>query len=353
MLIPARNEADVIEECLKSILAQDYPGALCVIVIDDHSEDGTSEAAARMAGKSGRQETVHVLRAAELPAGWAGKLWALNEAHRHAETLAPEATFLWLSDADIRHDPGILRRLVAKALSDDRDLVSLMADLRAEGFWGRLLVPPFVYFFQKLYPFRWAADPRKRTAAAAGGCVLLRREVFETAGGFSAIRSALIDDCALAALMKGQRGPKRGRIWLGLGKEISSLRTYRGLADIWDMVARSAYTQLRYSPLLLMGTLAGMVLTYVVPPLAIAFGIIFGDPLSGLMGLATWALMTASYLPSVALYRLPRSWALALPFAAAIYTMMTISSAWRHRSGGGARWKGRSHRGLAGARQGR
>ena len=353
ILIPARNEADSIGECLASVLDQDYPGELTVIVADDHSDDSTGEIAKRTADRHGREGDVTVVRAKELPEGWAGKLWALNEAFLAIPGAAPDAAFLWLSDADIRHESSNLRRLVAKALSDDRDLVSLMAHLRVGDRWSRLLIPPFIYFFQMLYPFRWVADPKKRTAAAAGGCVLLKRAAFEAAGGFPAIKSALIDDCTLASLMKAGRDPANGRIWIGLSDEAQSLRAYRGLSEIWNMVARSAYTQLRYSPLLLFATLAGMGLTFLAPPLALILGAILGDFLTCILGLIAWALMAASFWPTVALYNQSPRWTLTLPLAATLYTMMTTSSAWRHWTGQGASWKNRTHRGLAGAGQGR
>ena len=218
-----------------------------------------------------------------------------------------------------------------------------MVLLKANGFWGRVLVPPFVYFFQKLYPFAWAADPARRTAAAAGGCVLLRRAAFERSGGFAAIRGALIDDCTLAASIKHSGG----RIWLGLSETSISLRPYAGFADIWNMVARSAYTQLRHSPLLLLGTLAGMAITYLGPPAALIAGLAVGHWLAAGLGLAAWALMAASFLPMLALYRLSALRAPTLPFAAALYSAMTVASAWRHWRGHGGHWKGRDHQALA------
>jgi len=262
-VVPARNEADVIGDSLGSLLAQDYPGRLSVILVDDHSEDGTAAVAEAAAAASGQAGRFTLLRAAPLPQGWTGKLWAL---HQGSEAAAPDSDYLWFSDADIRQPPDALRRLVAKAETEKRDLVSLMVALSCSGFWERLLIPPFIYFFQKLYPFAWVKDPKKATAAAAGGCVLIRRAALARIGGVAAIRHALIDDCTLAAAVKQSRPAESGGIWLGLATEARSIRPYSGLGVIWDMVARSAYNQLRHSPLLLAGTLVGMVLTYLVPP---------------------------------------------------------------------------------------
>ena len=341
-LVPARNEADVIGRAVGSLLAQDYPGRLDVVLVDDHSDDGTARAAVQ-AGEGG---PLHVVAARPLPAGWAGKVWALNEGLGHAGALAPDAEFVWLSDADIEHAPDTLRRLVVKAMTERRDLVSLMVLLSCRSFWERLLIPPFVYFFQMLYPFRWVGDPARRTAAAAGGCVLVRRAALLRAGGFAAIKGALIDDCALARRIKDltlSKDPAAagGGIWLGLTESSRSLRPYDGLADIWRMVARSAYTQLNHSPGLLAGTLAGMILVYIVPPLAALSAPLHGDGPAALIGVAAWVLMALTAWPTYRLYRQP-VWAPALlPLAGAVYGAMTLDSARRHRRGRGGTWKGR------------
>ncbi|MDX1401459.1 MAG: glycosyltransferase, partial [Kiloniellales bacterium] len=281
-----------------------------------------------------------VLKARDLPSGWAGKLWALSEGHRYLKQAGISCDYLWLSDADIDHSPETLGRLVAKAVCDKRELTSLMVLLRTGGFWGKLLIPPFVYFFQKLYPFNWSADPGKRTAAAAGGCVLLKREAFESAGGFEAIHGALIDDCSLARLIK-RRGGGSGRIWLGLTKSSVSLRPYRGLEDIWNMVARSAYTQLHSSSLLLVAALFGLGVTYLLPPGLLVLGLTLGDgPLAG-GALLVWLTMALTMLPVLKLYDQSPIWGPLLPFAALLYGAMTISSALRHWRGKGGAWKGR------------
>ena len=341
-IVPARDEAAVIGPAVMSLLAQDYPGRLDVVLVDDHSSDGTARIAAQAAVKAGRPDALRAVPARPLPPGWSGKLWALAEGARHAAAHRPEAEFLWLSDADIAHDPDNLRRLVGKALAERRDLVSLMVALSCRGVWERLLIPPFVYFFQMLYPFSWSNDPRARTAAAAGGCVLLRREALARAGGFAAIKGALIDDCALARLIK-HGPPPGGRIWIGLATTARSIRPYRGLGELWRMVARSAYTQLRHSPLLLAGTLIAMTMTFLVPPALVVTLPAHGDGPAALAAGAAWALMAVSAGPTVALYRQPLWLAALLPVAAAFYGAMTADSARRHWRGRGGMWKGRVH----------
>jgi hopene-associated glycosyltransferase HpnB len=327
-VIPARNEAATIGRTVGSLLAQDYPGELSVIVVDDNSDDGTAAAA-------GSDARLRVIPGAALADGWTGKLWAVSQGVREAGT-APD--YLLLTDADIEHDPGNLKRLVYKAETDGRHLVSLMVKLRCESFWERLLIPAFVFFFQKLYPFPAVNDPNSRIAAAAGGCMLVRRETLEAAGGIDAIRSAVIDDCALARLIK-----KRGSIWLGLATRTRSLRAYDGLVEIWDMVARTAYVQLRHSPLALVGTLAGMAVIYLVPPLAFAVGTALRQGPLASAGMIAWLLMALAYAPTLALYGRSVAWALVLPVSAGLYTLMTLSSAMRHWRGRGAGWKGRHY----------
>ena len=337
-VVPARNEADVIAESLTSLLEQDYPGKLTVLLVDDHSEDATEAAAREAAGHSDQAGRFRLLRAAALPAGWTGKLWALQQGSEAADK---HSDFLWFSDADIRQPPDTLRCLVAKALREDRDLVSLMVALTCESFWERLLIPPFIYFFQKLYPFAWVKDPKAKTAAAAGGCILLRRQALARIGGIAAIRDALIDDCSLAAAVKRSRPDESGGIWLGLAEGARSIRPYAGLRPIWNMVARSAYTQLRHSPLLLAGTLVGMILTYLVPPLLLLSFPWHGEPAPTLIAALAWLLMSLSLLPTLGLYRQPWWIAPLLPLAAGLYSAMTFDSAWRHWRGVGGQWKGR------------
>lgn len=334
-VVPARDEADVIARSIGSILAQDYPGELAVILVDDGSSDGTGAIARGLAAGAGRR--LVVLDGEPLPPGWAGKLWAVHQGVAAARELLPQHAFVWLTDADIAHRPGVLRALAGKAQADRRDLVSLMALLRCESGWEKLLIPAFVFFFQKLYPFPAVNDPAGRTAAAAGGCVLLRRAGLERAGGIAAIRGALIDDCALAARVR-QSG---GRLWLGLTGDVHSLRPYPRLGDVWDMVARSAYTQLRHSPWLLAGTLLGMLLLYLVPPLALLAWPLHGSGLAAGLGAAAWLAMAALYRPTLRLYRRPVWEGFRLPVAGLLYALMTLSSALRHWRGRGGRWKGR------------
>jgi hopene-associated glycosyltransferase HpnB len=337
-VVPARDEAEVIEESISSLLRQDYPGRFCVLLVDDHSSDATAALARRAAENCGCPQRLEVLPAAALPEGWTGKLWALEQGCRQA---GDSCDFLWFSDADIAQPADALRRLIAKAEGEGRDLVSLMVALRCESFWERLLIPPFIYFFQKLYPFAWVKDPRKTTAAAAGGCVLLRRAALERIGGIAAIRDALIDDCALAAAIKAGRLEGSRGIWLGLATEARSIRPYVGLAPIWDMVARSAYTQLRRQPLLLAGTLVGMVLTYLVAPFLLLAYPWHQQALPAVLGALTWLIMGLSLLPVLRLYDQPRWFAPLLPLAAALYSAMTFDSALRHWRGQGGHWKGR------------
>ena len=248
-----------------------------------------------------------------------------------------------MSDADIEYDSDTLRRLVAKAEAERRDLVSLMAALSCQSAWERLLIPPFIYFFQMLYPFPWSNDPARRSAAAAGGCMLVRAAALRAAGGFEAIKGALIDDCALARRIKDLtlRGESPGGIWLGLTTSARSVRPYRGLGDIWHMVARTAYTQLRLQPAFLAVTLTGMILVYLVPSLSALLYPWHGDGAAALLGAAAWALMAVSAWPTYRLYGQAPWRALTLPIAAILYGAMTFDSARRHWVGRGGAWKGR------------
>ena len=336
-VVPARNEAALIGRSLGALLAQDYPGTFAIVVVDDHSADGTAEAALRAASAVGQGDRVAVVRAAPLPADWTGKPWAMAQGVERANGVAPKSCYLWFTDADIEHDPSVLRALVAKAEAERLDLVSLMALLRCESGWERLLIPAFVFFFQKLYPFAWVNDPRRRLAAAAGGCMLVRRRALEAAGGLGAIRGELIDDCALASVIK-----PGGPIWLGLASATRSIRPYAGIGDVWNMVARSAFAQLRYSAALLGGTVIGMIVVYLAPPAAaIAGGLAGHGPATGL-GLAGWLAMAGAFAPTLKFYRCPPWSAALLPAAALLYTLMTIDSALRHWRGRGGRWKGRT-----------
>jgi hopene-associated glycosyltransferase HpnB len=342
-VVPARDEEETIEAVLESLLAQDYPGPLSITLVDDRSSDRTAALAAAVGARHAGRATLNILPGAPLPAGWAGKLWALKQGIDAATRLNPDTAFIFLSDADIAHDPATLRLLVGKALADNRDLVSLMARLNCTTGWERLLIPAFIFFFQKLYPFPRANDDASRTAAAAGGCVLVGRQALERIGGIAAIRGALIDDCALAGAIKASGSG----LWLGLAEGTRSLRVYRALGQIWMMVARSAFTQLRYSALLLLGTLLGMVLIYLVPPLLLLTLPLHGNAAAATLGGLAWVLMAVAYLPTLRYHRQPPArrlvLALSLPLAALLYLAMTVDSARRHWWGRGSRWKGRDY----------
>ncbi|HUC62180.1 MAG TPA: glycosyltransferase [Alphaproteobacteria bacterium] len=338
-IVPARNEADGVGRAVASLLGQDYPARVQLILVDDGSSDGTADVARAAAARLGAADRLTILAGAPLPKGWAGKLWAVEQGVRHeAEGKAP---YLLLTDADIEHDPLNLRRLVAKAESERLDLVSLMVRLHCATFWERLLIPAFVFFFQMLYPFPAVNARDPRVAAAAGGCMLVRRTALERAGGIAAIRNAIIDDCALARLIKGQGGA----IWLGLAERVSSLRVYRDLSEIWRMVARSAYTQLDHSPLLLALTILAMLIVYLVPPAILAVGVATGHWLAAALAFAAWATMARLYRPTLALYGASLWNAWLLPAAASLYLAMTIDSARRHWRGEGGAWKGRHYPG--------
>ena len=341
-VVPARNEADVVGRSLASVLQQDYPGAFSVILVDDDSSDGTAAVATATAAMHSQGGRLTVTPARPLPSGWAGKLWALSEGVERAAEIAPAAPYVWFTDADIEHDPASLRRLVAQAEQDDRDMVSVMVMLTCRGVWERLLIPPFVFFFQMLYPFAWANRPGHPTAAAAGGCIVLRRDALERAGGLASIRDALIDDCTLAARIKRAGRPAGGRIWIGLTRALHSIRPYDRLGDIWRMVARSAYAQLNHSPLLIIGALVGMVLTYVIPPALVLTAPWHGARLATALAGAAWLMMAVVVLPTLSLYRQSPAWAPVLPIAALLYCAMTVTSAVDYARGHGGRWKGRT-----------
>ena len=328
-IVPARNEADCIGDSIGSLLRQDYAGRWAVVLVDDDSADGTADIAHAAAQADDR---LHVVRGRRLPAGWTGKLWALKQGIDAAMNVQEPPGYLLLTDADIVHSPESLSRLVAHAESKRLVLTSLMVKLRCESFAEHANIPAFIFFFQMLYPFRWVNRPQSTVAAAAGGCMLVRADTLRKAGGIEVIRGALIDDCALAKALK-----VHGPIWLGLTERVRSIRPYPAFADIRRMVARSAYAQLRYSPLLLLGTVAGMVLTYLVPPLVA----IFGSGAARVIGIGTWALMAIAFQPTLRLYRLSPLWGIALPAIALQYMLFTLNSAYQYVRGRGGAWKGR------------
>jgi len=346
-IVPARNEAAVIERSLGSLLRQEYPGKFSVILVDDESTDGTAEIARAHAARIGGTVSLQVLPTPERPDGWVGKMWALETGVAAAAryTAGDPATWYLLTDADIEHSPGNLRRLVARGEAHGLGMVSLMVRLEAEQGWGRLLIPAFVYFFQKLYPFPRVNDADSSVAAAAGGCMLLRKNSLEAAGGVVPLRGEIIDDCAFGRALK-----KQGPIWLGLTRTECSIRPYVGLQEVWDMVARSAFTQLNYSWVQLCGTLMGLGLVYLLPVVAFVVGVLGGNAGLALGGGATWLLLAATFVPTLALYGRNPWLSLALPLAGTLYGAMTFDSAWRHSRGRGAYWKGRQGAGSARSR---
>ncbi|MGW3161370.1 glycosyltransferase [Streptomyces sp. NPDC001142] len=336
IVVPARDEADMLPVSLPSLLTQDYPGVAEVFVVDDCSEDGTGDVARALSVRYGGLP-VTVTSPGEPEPGWTGKLWAVRHGMALARARRPE--YLLLTDADIAHEPDSLRELVSAAVSGGFDLVSQMARLRVSSVWERLVVPAFVYFFSQLYPFRWVNRAGARTAAAAGGCVLLRTKAADRARVPESIRQAVIDDVSLARAVR--RGG--GRIWLGLAERVDSVRPYPRLADLWRMVSRSAYTQLRHSPVLLLGTVLGLALVYLAPPVALVAGLLSGGPVAAWAGGAAWAVMAGTYLPMLRYYRQSPWSAPLLPFTALLYLLMTVDSAVRHHRGRGAAWKGRTY----------
>ena len=334
-VIPARDEVQCIGGTVAALIGQDYPGVLRIVVVDDHSSDGTAAAAREAAERLGAADRLTVLEAEALPPGWSGKLWAVAQGVAHLEAReADPPDFILLTDADIEHGPGNVASLVGRAQAEGRDLVSQMVRLSTESWPERALIPAFVFFFFMLYPPRWAADPGNGSAAAAGGSILIRPSALARIGGIAAIKSALIDDCALAAAVKRTGG----RIRLDPTLEARSTRIYGTAGEIWAMIARTAFTQLHYSTPLLIGTLLGLGITYVAPPLLALFG--HGWP--RVAGAVTWGVMACVFLPTVRLFRLNPLWSLALPAIALFYSAATIGSAVNYWRGRGGQWKGRA-----------
>lgn len=334
-IIPARNEAETIARAVASLLGQVYNGAISVVVVDDASDDGTADLAVQAEFESNR---LTVVPATAPEPRWTGKKWAVSQGLAHVDRSLPQTKYILLTDADIEHDPRNLSRLVDKAEADRLDLVSLMVRLRSEAFWERLLIPAFVFFFQKLYPFPRVNDPTRREAGAAGGCMLVRRSALAGVGGVQPIRDRLIDDCALASLIKRQ-----GPIWLGLTATTRSLRGYDGLPHLWHMVARNAFEQLNGSALALAGAIAAMLLIYAVPPVAALGGSMTGNWTMGFLGLSAWLMMAIAFGPTLRLYGQPVWPGLLLPVTALLYALITLDSAQKPWRGEGVLWKGRHY----------
>ena len=328
-VIPARNEAELIGPVVTSLLNQ--CAAMPVLLVDDASSDGTADVARRASEKAGKTDALMVIQSKPLPAGWTGKLWSMHQGIERARELNP-AWFL-LADADVVQGAETVANLGLIASEGHYDLVSFMVKLHCESLPEKLLIPAFVYFFFMLYPPAWIRDTRRSTAGAAGGCMLVRADTLERAGGLEAIRGALIDDCSLARLLK-QHG---GRLWMGLADQSQSLRQYETFSDLEHMISRTAFNQLKHSSLLLLGTIAGMVITYLAPPLLL----LSRSRLAIFMGAATWAAMTMTYSTMVRYYRLNPAWALTLPLAALFYMGATMHSALKYWNRSGGNWKGR------------
>lgn len=335
-VIPARNEAGVVGQVVTALLRQDYAGKLAVVLVDDNSEDGTADEAKAAAGAIAageKRRALHIVSGKPLAAGWTGKMWAVNQGLAEAQRAATSAKYYLLTDADILHAPDSLSRLVSRAERGNYQMVSLMAQLRTDTFAEKALIPAYIFFFQKLYPFNWVRDPKHKLGAAAGGCMLVRSAALKKIGGIAAIRGALIDDCALGKAIKAT-----GPIWLGLAGNVTSLRGYPRWSDIWNLIARSAFTQLNHSALLLLGSVLGMIATYVAPVVLT----VNPDPGIRPFGMLAWAMMAGAYLPTLANYKRSPLWAPFLPLVACFYTAATVASAVRYWTGKGGQWKGRA-----------
>ncbi len=333
-LVPARNEAATIAACVRSLASQDYAGSLTIVVVDDGSEDATGTIVRDVAASASRP--VHLIPAPPKPAGWSGKVAAQAAGLAAIDEAGLAVPWLWLTDADVVHDPSVLARLVGEAQDRAAGLVSVMVHLSTVTFWERWLAPAFVYFFQMLYPFPAVNRAERRVAAAAGGCILVDRSQLEHAGSFAAIKGELIDDVALARRIKAGGG----RLWLGTSDASRSLRRY-GFRSFVDMVARTAFTELRHSFVRLATAVLGLGLVFVAPPLLA----VLGSGVARAGGLVGCGMMFWSFRPTLRAYGLGSVWLLGLPAAAAAYLGMTVLSAWRHYRGQGATWHGRRYAG--------
>jgi len=338
VIIPARDEADVITESLTSLLKQDYPGPLSIFLVDDNSSDDTAAIGKIAAEKVDMSNSLTLISGASLPPGWVGKMWAVQQGLDVAMSKDQSSEYIFFTDADIHHSESNLRQLVAKANSDQLDMVSLMVKLKCVSFWDWLLIPAFVFFFQKLFPFSIVNKPDSRLAAAAGGCMLIRRTALDKIGGVVSLKSAIIDDCALARALKNS-----GPIWLGLSEDTESIRAYNQLGTIWQMVTRSAFEQLSNSFIMLCITVIGMMLIYLAPPAMMQLSLLWDATIPMLMAGAAWALMAFLSTPTFRLYGLSPVYGLLLPIAGLLYLLMTIDSARRYWLRKGGYWKGRTY----------
>jgi hopene-associated glycosyltransferase HpnB len=339
-VVPARDEAEAIAISLTSLLEQDYAGKFSVVLVDDNSSDRTTEIALETAANLGQSDRLKVITGQPLASGWKGKLWAMHQGIESMRTRETDLPDYWLfTDADIQHDSHNLTQLVTKAVTADLELVSLMVLLRCQSFWEKLLIPAFVFFFQQLYPFPWVNNTDKSTAAAAGGCILISNQALTNIGGIARIKDALIDDCTLAQAVKSSGK----NIWLGLSETTISLRGYDNLKVIWDTIARTAYTQLNYSPLLLIGTVVGMIIVYLIAPVGTIWGLVTANWLVFSTCTVAWLLMIWAYVPTIKLYKIALPWAGLIPAIAFLYLLMTIDSALKYYQGQGGAWKGRTY----------
>jgi hopene-associated glycosyltransferase HpnB len=334
-IIPARDEASTIGEAIATLLRQDYRGSFSVIVVDDHSGDDTAAVAVRAAAAANAAQRVTVLTAPKLPSGWTGKMWAVHHGVGHAQRLREAPEYLLLTDADIRCASDTLTDLIQRAVREHFVLTSIMAKLRCVSFAERALVPAFVFFFQMLYPFKWVNRATSKTAAAAGGCMLVQCRSLNAAGGIEPIKGELIDDCALARLLK-----LRGPIWLALSDRVRSVRAYTSIRDIRSMIARCAYAQLQFSPVLLALATAAMVVTFLAPPVLT----VFGSGVPQFLGALAWVQMAVAFQPTLRFYSASPLWGIVVPAIAAVYLLFTLDAAFQSLRGRGGEWKGRIHR---------
>lgn len=333
VVVPARDEAAGVAGCVTSILSQPYPGALSMILVDDQSQDGTSQIASDAAAAISASDRLTVLQGRPLPSGWTGKLWAVKQGLTMVEGRSSPPDYILLTDADIVYSGDVLMRLAARAQNDKFAMTSVMAKLHCESFAEKYLIPAFIFFFGMLYPFGWVRNPSRSTAAAAGGCILARWDALRNAGGIDVIRGSLIDDCALGARLKMQ-----GPVWLGFSQDVKSVRASDTIANVGQMISRSAYAQLRYSVSILIGTILAMGLVFLAPILIALFGHGFA---AGLAAVA-WLLMALAFQPTLRYYGQSALWGLALPIIAIAYMVFTVNSAVQHFQGRGGMWKGRA-----------